>query len=147
MTGHQAITWANFYPDLCRHMAPLCHNESTAGVVLCRHNSTHLSRTTEYVTTSSTENIFRVTGNLWGEIFSALLAICEGHPPVTCSGFPSKRPVSRSFDNFFDLRLNKRWGKQSRLVIKGASTFIMTPLQWHSQSGASIELCFITMTS
>ena len=51
--------------------------------------------------TSSNGNIFRVTGPLWG------------NPPVT-GGFPSQRPVTRSFDVFFDLRLNKRLSKQSR---------------------------------
>ena len=33
--------------------------------------------------------------------------------PVTVD-FPSQRPVTRSFDVFFDLRLNKRLSKQSR---------------------------------
>ena len=47
------------------------------------------------------------------ETFSALLAFCEGNPPVT-GGFPSQRPVTRSFDIFFDLRRNKRLSKQSR---------------------------------
>ena len=46
------------------------------------------------------------------ETFSALLAICAGKSPVT-GVFPAKRPVTRSFDVFFDLRLNKRLGKQS----------------------------------
>ena len=46
------------------------------------------------------------------ETFSALLALCEGNPPVT-GGFPSPRPVTRSFDVFFDLRLNKQLSKQS----------------------------------
>ena len=40
-------------------------------------------------------------------------ALCEGNPPVT-GGFPSQRPVTRSFGVFFDLRLNKRLSKQSR---------------------------------
>ena len=53
--------------------------------------------------TSSNGNIFRVTGPLWGE------------PPVI-GGFPSKRPVTLSFDVFFDLRLNKRLSKQSRRI-------------------------------
>ena len=44
---------------------------------------------------------------------SALLALCEGNPPVT-GGFPSQRPVTWSVDVFFDLRLNKRLSKQSR---------------------------------
>ena len=47
------------------------------------------------------------------EIFSALLAICAGNSPVTCE-FPTQRPVTRSFDVFFDLRLNKRLSKQSQ---------------------------------
>ena len=44
---------------------------------------------------------FRVTGTLWRE------------PPVTC-GFPSQKSMARSFDVFFDLRLNKRLSKGSR---------------------------------
>ena len=56
------------------------------------------------------------TGNSWWrhqmETFSALLALCAGKPPVT-GEFPSQRPVTRSFDVFFDLRLNKRLSKQS----------------------------------
>ena len=43
---------------------------------------------------------FPVTGPLWG------------NSPVT-DEFPSLRPVTRSFDVFFDLRLNKRLSKQS----------------------------------
>ena len=44
--------------------------------------------------TSSNGNIFRVTGYLCGE-------------------FPAQRPVTRSVDVFFGLRLNKRLSKQS----------------------------------
>ena len=47
------------------------------------------------------------------ETFSALLALCERNRPAT-GGFPSQRPVTRSFDVFFDQRLNKRLSKQSR---------------------------------
>ena len=46
------------------------------------------------------------------EIFSALLAICAGNSPVA-GEFPAQGPVTRSFDVFFDLRLNKRLSKQS----------------------------------
>ena len=46
------------------------------------------------------------------ETFSASLAICAGNSPVPCE-FPAQRPVTRSFDVFFDLRLNKRLSKQS----------------------------------
>ena len=41
------------------------------------------------------------------ETFSALLAICAGNSPVTVE-FPTQRPVTRSFDVFFDLCPNKR---------------------------------------
>ena len=58
--------------------------------------------------------------NLWNntwwyhqmETFSAFLAICAGNSPVT-GEFPAHRPLMRSFDVFFDLRLNKRLSKQS----------------------------------
>ena len=46
------------------------------------------------------------------ETFSALLAICAGNSPVP-GEFPAQRPVTRSFDVFFDMRLNKRLSKQS----------------------------------
>ena len=41
------------------------------------------------------------------EKFSALLAICAGNSPVT-GEFPAQRPVTQSFDVFFDLRLHKQ---------------------------------------
>ena len=49
--------------------------------------------------TSSNGNIIRVTGPLCGEF--------TGH-----SEFPTQRPVTRSFDVFFDLHLNNRLSKQ-----------------------------------
>ena len=51
--------------------------------------------------TSSNGNIFRVTGPLCGEFTGP-------------GEFPAQRPVTRSFDVFFDLRPNKRLSKQSR---------------------------------
>ena len=47
------------------------------------------------------------------EIFSALLALCEGNSPVT-GEFPAQKPVTRSYDVFFDLRRNKRLSNQWR---------------------------------
>ena len=49
--------------------------------------------------TSSNGNISRVTGPLCGEFIGP-------------GEFPTQRPVTRSFDVFFDLRLNKRLSKQ-----------------------------------
>ena len=46
------------------------------------------------------------------ETFSVLLAICAGNSPAT-GEFPAQRPVTRSFDVFFYLRLNERLNKQS----------------------------------
>ena len=46
------------------------------------------------------------------ETFSALLAFCAGNSSVT-GEFPAQRPVTRGFDVFFDLRLNKWLRKQS----------------------------------
>ena len=49
----------------------------------------------KYMMTSSNGNCFRVTGHLCGEF----------------TGPPTQRPVTQSFDVFFDLRLNKRLSK------------------------------------
>ena len=46
------------------------------------------------------------------EAFSALLAICAGNSPVP-GEFHAQRPVTRSFDVFFDLRLNKWLSKEA----------------------------------
>ena len=47
------------------------------------------------------------------ETFSALLALCVGNSLVT-GEFPSQRPVTQSFDVFFDLCLNQQLSKQWR---------------------------------
>ena len=48
--------------------------------------------------------------------FSALLALCEGNLPVN-GEFPSQRPVTRSFDDFFDMRgLNTGWANKRDAV-------------------------------
>ena len=44
------------------------------------------------------------------ETFSSLLAICAGNSPVP-GKFPAQRPVTQSFDVFFDLCLNNRLSK------------------------------------
>ena len=46
------------------------------------------------------------------ETFSTLLPICARNSLVT-GEFPTQRPVTRSFDIFFDLSLNKQLSKQS----------------------------------
>ena len=55
-----------------------------------------------FMMTSSTGNIFRVIGPLYGEF--------TGPREVLPGEFPAKRPVTRSFDVFFDLRiLQNHW--------------------------------------
>ena len=65
---------------------------------------------------SSNSTISHKVYNPWWrhhmETFSALLVICAGNSPVP-GEFPTQRPVTRSFDVYFDLRPNKRLSKQS----------------------------------
>ena len=42
------------------------------------------------------------------ETFSTLLALCVGNS-LGPSEFPAQRPLTRSFDVLFDLRLNNGW--------------------------------------
>ena len=59
--------------------------------------------------------VFYFTTLWWGhqmETFSELLAICAGNSPVS-GEFPAQRPVTWSFDVFFDVCPNKRLSKQS----------------------------------
>ena len=71
------------------------------------------------------------------ETFSALLAICAGNSPVT-GEFPAQRPVTRSFDVFFDLRLNKRLSKQSWCWWFETS---LRPL-WRHSNGLILQIWF-----
>ena len=62
----------------------------------------------------TSNNVSPVCTSWWRhqmETFSALLDICARNSPVPCD-FPAQRPVTRSFDVFFDLRPNKRLSKQ-----------------------------------
>ena len=45
------------------------------------------------------------------ETISVLLALCAGNSPVS-GEFPSQRPVTQSFDAFFDMCPNKLLDKQ-----------------------------------
>ena len=69
--------------QLCRHI------NAPDQILVLHHN----------MMTSSNGNIFRVTDPLCGEFTGP-------------GEFPTQRPVTRSFDVFFDPRLNKRLSKQ-----------------------------------
>ena len=89
------------------------------------------------------------------ETFSALLAICAGNSPVT-GEFPAQRPVTRSFDVFFDLRLNKQLGKrrgwgfvrQSRLLWRhcnaGQTYHFADGISAYKQKGISRDSAVMT---
>ena len=68
-------------------------NNASAEAGICRENLINI------MMTSSNGNIFRV------------MAFCAGNSPVP-GEFRAQGPVTRSFDVFFDLRLNKRLSKQ-----------------------------------
>ena len=92
--GDKPLYEPMMFPDLRCHMATLVHNEIQCSMAL----------------------YFGFSLFAWWrhqmEAFSALLALCAGNSPVT-GEFPTHRPVTQSFDVFFDLRLNKRLSKQS----------------------------------
>ena len=70
-----------------------------------------------------------------------LLASCAGNSPIT-GEFPAQRPVTRSFDVFFDLRPNKRFSKSMmRLASWDAIAPIMTSLKWNYVDFVIMSLC------
>ena len=70
---------------------------------------------------SSNGNTFRVTCPLWGE--------STGHRWI-----PSQRPVTRTFDAFFDMCLGKRSNKQSRRRLFETPSCFM----WHNCNDTKI---------
>ena len=89
---------------------------------------------------------FQVQINAWlrhqMETFSALLAICAGNSPVPTE-FPAQRPVTRSCDVFFDLRLNKRLSKHSW----GWRFETLSRPSWHHCNGMTKHLPVLTQRS
>ena len=90
-------------------------------------------------------NIF-FSSPLWRhqmETFSALLDICAGNSSVT-GEFPAQRPVTRSFDAFFDLRPNKRlnkqwWGWWFETPSRSLWRYCNDPWLYHT-----LRYCFLT---
>ena len=102
--GHESKTKTQYGHD----DVDFLQNTRNRHLTVCRwglsnfkyHISSAFGTATYIMMTSSNRNIFRVTGPLCGEF--------------TCPRWvPLQRPVTRSFDVFFDLRLNKRLIKQS----------------------------------
>ena len=76
------------------------------------------------------------------ETFPTLLTLCAGNSPVT-GEFPSQRPVTRRFDVFLDLRLNKPLSKRSK------PRWFETPScsLWHHCNVLLHDATFFTMQS
>ena len=111
-SGHDVITWqtsTHYWSFVRRVPWPLKHSlkkrphSAELGSVFFVKDLTcagELRRHDVLMMTSSNGNIFRVTGPLCGEFTGP-------------GEFPTQRPVTRSFNVFFDLRLNKPLSKQS----------------------------------
>ena len=93
---------------ICTHSQNITVSRSTCGGTSSCTNTTFRRKTSgrgprrissSHMMTLSNGNIFRVTGPLCGEFTGP-------------GEFPTKRPVTRSFHVYFDLRLNKRLRKQ-----------------------------------
>ena len=119
---------------MCQNRSGIGHrHRADSGAVLAFHYILwHIDRrpTIEHRIGQSKPSMFYVVTNvdwhlspfpslssLWSwwrhqmETFSALLTICAENSPVP-GEFIAQRPVARSFDVIFDLRLNKRLSKQ-----------------------------------
>ena len=98
--NHQAISNHHGYLQLTR-LPHGPHSKNMHTALLTFHTMFNRSKEVRnplgsfFMMTSSNGNIFRVTGLLWGE-------------------FSAQRSVTRSFDVFSDLHLNKELSKQSR---------------------------------
>ena len=76
------------------------------------------------------------------ETFSALLALCEGNPPVT-GGFPSQR-TSNAEMFFFDIPLNKRMNKHlSCRWFEMPWRFYYIVVIWHTEARTKWSLTFL----
>ena len=98
------------------HLLPSTYNSASNAIwfVICRDLVSNLFKPNAFIIagaaivycsipvmmTSSNGTIFRVTGPLCGEFTGP-------------GEFPAQRPMTRSFDVFFDLRLDGRLGKHS----------------------------------
>ena len=90
----------------CRYNAVLYNTILHTSMRSLRHNVND---------TLDPQNTPHISPSWWRhqiEKLSVLLAICAANSPIP-GEFPAQRPVTRSFDVLFDLRLNQRLSKQS----------------------------------
>ena len=85
------------------------------------------------------------------ETFSAILAICAGNSPVTGESPHKGHAVTRSFDGFFDLRLNKNGGVNNReagdlrrhCTHNDVTAMILGVTNWTQSAGSYWQGCLV----
>ena len=110
---YQAIAWTNIY-SLSKVLC-VAHLKAILQEVFMNFICNICSEITFLTSLKYLSRAYELISSWWRhqmETFSALLAICAGNSPVP-GEFPTQRPVTRSFDVYFDLRPNKRLSKQS----------------------------------
>ena len=111
--GFQCLDWYENLRPLRSYIGLQTIYQSGVSVPNTQNNhlTTHDGRSqTVYVISLDTNEAVHYDVIKWKH--SALLALCAGNSPVT-GEFPTQRPVTRSFDVFFDMRVNTRLSKQS----------------------------------
>ena len=88
------------------------------------------------------ENNERFDDVITWKTFSALLVLCEGNQSAT-GGFPSQRPVTWNLV-VFDLRLNKRFNRQSKRSLITLFIWILNKsldMEYNSVLDISASIC------
>ena len=96
--------------DIVYKRQPVC-----MAIVLLSSHGVQTTQQTQNTSHACPEGTSESRSSWWRhqmEAFSALLTLCARNSPVT-GEFPAQRPVARSFDIIFDLRLSKCLSKQS----------------------------------
>ena len=72
--------------------------------------------------------------------FSTLLAICAGNSPVS-GEFPSQKPVTRSFDVFFDLLLEWVNNREAGDLRRHRAHYDVIVMTFYSLQMAGWHIC------
>ena len=106
---HQSITWTNHDDVIKWKHFPRYTETQMSSFWRNFHHWLHRKLSKWQL---SVQSVIKISSKWQQFRFSELLAIYVGNSPVP-GKFPIQRPVTRSFDVFFDLPLNKRLSKQS----------------------------------
>ena len=126
--GTIGLIYVNLYPQLGFMGIPGIANDGVCGdhcrgLTTCFAScllfndtldcGTIITRSISKINRKDTPELARAWWRPQMETFSALLAFCAENSPGT-GEFSAQKPVTRSFDVFFDLHRNKQLSKQSR---------------------------------